>query len=198
MIEQASVPPPSVPSPSSPVPARLTPRLRRVLRWATGLLVVFALGVGATWLAQVRPLQLRVEALEQERAALEAQAADLTLQVQAMEAVRAENVSLKVDQARLNQQSLVLQAMASTAQAQLGLTGGSSAEAPGPLLARVDGHLAALQDMLAGSMQQSVRDLRDRLALAAGEVTSDPFAARRDLEILANGLRLLEEQLSGA
>jgi hypothetical protein len=66
------------------------------------------------------------------------------------------------------------------------------------LLAQVEEHLAALQVVLAGSMQQGVRDLRDRLALAAGELRSDPFAAQRDLEILANGLRMLEEQVSGA
>jgi len=197
MTEPATVPP-LAPSPSSLESSRFSPWLRRALRWATGLLVVFAMGLGATWLAQVRPLQAQVESLEQERATLEAQAADLTLQLQAMEAVRAENVSLKVDQAKLEQQRLVLQAMTATAQAQLALTDGSAVEAPGPLLSRVDGHLTSLQNGLAGSMQQDVRDLRDRLALAAGEVESDPFAARRDLEVLANGLRMLEEQLSGA
>jgi len=197
MTESASVPP-AAPSPTSSGSSRFAPWLRRALRWATGLLLVFAMGLGATWLAQVRPLQLQVEALRQERAALEAEAADLKLQVQAMEAVRAENVSLKVDQARLEQQRLVLQAMTATAQAQLALAGGSAVEAPGPLLAQVEAKLAALQGVLAGSMQQDVRNLRDRLALAAGEVESDPFAAQRDLEILANGLRMLEEQLSGA
>jgi hypothetical protein len=189
---------PSSPSPSSSVPSPFAPWLRRALRWTTGLLVVFTLGLGATWLAQVRPLQVRVAALEQEQTALTTQAADLQLQVQAMEAVRAENVRLKVDQARLEQQRLVLQAMIATAQAQLALAGGSAGEAPGPLLDQVEEHLAALEAALAGSLQQDVRDLRDRLALAGGEVESDPFAARRDLEILANGLRMLEEQLSGA
>jgi len=197
MTEPATVPP-LAPSPSSLESSRFSPWLRRALRWATGLLVVFAMGLGATWLAQVRPLQAQVESLEQERATLEAQAADLTLQLQAMEAVRAENVSLKVDQAKLEQQRLVLQAMTATAQAQLALAGGSAVEAPGPLLAQVEAKLAALQGVLAGSMQQDVRNLRDRLALASGEVESDPFAAQRDLEILANGLRMLEEQLSGA
>ncbi len=197
MTEPATVMPLS-PSPSSSEPSRFRLWLRRALRWTTGLLLVFALGLGATWLAQVQPLQQQVEALEQERAALEAQAADLQLQVQDLQAVRAENISLKVDQARLEQQRLVLQAMSATAQAQLALAGGSAGEAPGPLLAQVEEHLAALQVVLAGSMQQGVRDLRDRLALAAGELRSDPFAAQRDLEILANGLRMLEEQVSGA
>lgn len=197
MTEPASVMP-STPSPSSSEPSRFRTLLRRALRWTTGLLVVFAMGLGATWVAQVRPLQLHVEALEQERAALEAQVADLKLQVEAMDALRAENVSLKADQARLEQHRLVLQAMTATAQAQLALAGGSAVEAPGPVLARVGEYLVALQDVLAGSMQQEVRDLRDRLALASRELTSDPFAAQRDLEILANGLRMLEEQLSGA
>jgi cell division protein FtsB len=198
MTEPAPVAAPSKPSPSTPVPSRFTPRLRRSLRWATGLLLVFALGLGATWLVRVRPLQVRVEALEQERSTLEAQAAELQRQVQDMNAVRSENITLKVDQARLEQQRLVLQAMTGTAKAQLALAGGSTSEAPATLLAQVDGQLSALQEALAGSMQQGVGDLRDRLALAAGEVTSDPFAAQRDLEILANGLSMLEEQLSGA
>jgi hypothetical protein len=172
--------------------------LRRALRWVTGLLVVFALGLGATWLAQVQPLRERLAVLEEERASLESRAAELQALVAEMDAVRAENVSLKVGQARMEQHLSLLQAMTSTASAQVSLASGAELARAAAALSQADGYLAGLEQALAGSMQQDVRDLRQRLALAVGELESDPFAARRDLEVLANGLEILERLLSGA
>jgi len=194
-------PPASLPSPAAPTPkppSRSAAWLRRALRWATGLVVVFALGLGATWMAQVRPLHLRLAALEEERALLDARVAELQAKVSDMDAVRAENASLKVGQAKMEQHLAVLQAMIATAQAQVSLASGAERAKAGAALSQADGYLAELEQALAGSMQDDVRALRERLAMAAGELESDPFAARRDVEVLANGLENLKRQLSGA
>lgn len=198
-----STPVPSPAEPPAPAAPQLKPPSRSAqwrsgaLRWSTGLLVVFALGLGATWLAQVRPLQQRVALLEQERASLQASVADLQVLVAHMEDVRAENVGLKVAQAKLEQSSALLKARVGTAQAQLVLAAGGEAQQAVEALADADGQLAFLEQALAGSQQEGVRVLRDRLALAVQEVESDPFAARRDLEVLANGIETMEKALSG-
>lgn len=201
MTESTPVPSPAgPPAPAAPQPkppSRLAQWRSGALRWSTGLLVVFALGLGATWLAQVRPLQQRVALLEQERASLQASLAELQVLVAQMEDVRAENVGLKVAQAKLAQSTALLKARVGTAQAQLVLAAGGEAQQAVEALEDADGQLAFLEQALAGSQQESVRVLRDRLALAVQEVESDPFAARRDLEVLANGIETMEKALSG-
>lgn len=171
--------------------------MSRALRWTTGLLVVFALGLGATWLAQVRPLQQQVAVLEQEQGALQASLADLQAEVAQMEAVRAENVVLKVGQAKLDQSFALLKARVGTMQAQLVLAAGGEAQQAAQALTDADSQLAVLEQALAGSQQAGVQILRERLALAVSELESDPFAARRDLEVLANGIETMEKALSG-
>jgi len=186
---------PAVPDPIPASPSKS--RWSRLLRWTTGLLVVFALGLGATWMVQVRPLQQQVAVLEQEQGVLQAGIAELQAQVTQMEAVRAENVTLLVRQAKLDQSFALLKARVGTLQAQLILSAGGEAQEAAQALVSVDSQLAMLEQALAGSQQEDVQILRERLALAIGELESDPFAARRDLEVLANGLDTMEKALSG-
>ena len=186
---------PAVPDPVSASPSKS--RWSRVLRWTTGLLVVFALGLGATWMVQVRPLRQQVAVLEQEQGVLQAGIAELQAQVTQMEAVRAENVALLVGQAKLDQSFALLKARVGTLQAQLILSAGGEAQKAAQALVSADSQLAMLEQTLAGSQQEDVQILRERLALAIRELESDPFAARRDLEVLANGLDTMEKALSG-
>jgi len=191
----APKPMPAIPNPKPASPSKS--RWSRVLRWTTGLLVVFALGLGATWMVQVRPLRQQVAVLEQEQGVLQAGIAELQAQVTQMEAVRAENVALLVGQAKLDQSFALLKARVSTLQAQLVLSAGGEAQEAAQALVSADSQLAMLEQALAGSQQEDVQILRERLALAIGELESDPFAARRDLEVLANGLDAMEKALSG-
>ena len=186
---------PAVPDPVSASPSKS--RWSRVLRWTTGLLVVFALGLGATWMVQVRPLRQQVAVLEQEQVVLQAGIAELQAQVTQMDAVRAENVALLVGQAKLDQSFALLKARVGTLQAQLILSAGGEAQKAAQALVSADSQLAMLEQTLAGSQQEDVQILRERLALAIRELESDPFAARRDLEVLANGLDTMEKALSG-
>jgi hypothetical protein len=55
--------------------------------------------------------------------------------------------------------------------------------------------LRQLENRLSGVDADDVQGMRERLALALEEVETDEFAARRDLEILANNLIALEQRL---
>jgi chromosome segregation ATPase len=169
----------------------------RALRWTTGLLVVFALGLVATWLVQVRPLRQQVAALDQERESLQASVADLQAEASRLEGMDAENAALKAMKVELEQISALLAARVGTLQAQYVLASGGDAGEAVEALSSADDKLEVLEKALAGTQQESVRALRYRLAMAAEEVKSDPFAAQRDLEVLANGLETMEKELSG-
>ncbi len=199
---------PTSPAPTSsapPVPPAIQPTPRsgwapwksRALRWTTGLLVVFALGLVAAWLVQVRPLRQQVAVLEQERESLLASVADLQAQTDRLEGVDAENTALKATQAVLEQNSALLMAKAGTVQAQFVLASGGDAGEAVEALSTADGQLEVLEKALSGTQQESVRALRYRLAMAVEEIESDPFAAQRDLEVLANGLETMAKDLSG-
>ena len=54
--------------------------------------------------------------------------------------------------------------------------------------------LATLRDLMGDS---DLERIRERLVLVLSEVDNDPFAAERDLEILANILLEIERELSG-
>lgn len=197
--------PPAPTSSAPPVPPAIQPTPRsgwapwksRALRWTTGLLVIFALGLVATWLVQVRPLRQQVAVLEQERESLLASVADLQAQTDRLEGVDAENTALKATQAVLEQNSALLMANVGTVRAQFVLASGGDAGEAVEALSTADGQLEVLEKALSGTQQESVRALRYRLAMAVEEIESDPFAAQRDLEVLANGLETMAKDLSG-
>jgi hypothetical protein len=201
--EPASSAPPVPPVPAVPRVKQPAPKSRwaswkaRALRWTTGLLVVFALGLVATWLVQVRPLRQQVAALEQERESLQASVADLQVETARLEGVDAENVALRATQTELEQNAALLKAKAGTLQAQFVLASGGDTREAAKALSSADDQLEILEKALAGAQQESVRALRYRLAMAAEEIKTDPFAAQRDLEVLANGLETMEKELSG-
>jgi hypothetical protein len=201
MTESTPTPPApasSAPSVQQPAPrSRWAPWKSRALRWTTGLLVVFALGLGALWLVQVRPLRQQVAELERERESLQANVADLQTETARLEGVDAENAILKATKAELEQSSALRAARVGTLQAQYVLASGGDAREAVEALSSADDKLEILEKALAGTQQESVRALRYRLAMAAEEVESDPFAAQRDLEVLANGLETMEKELSG-
>jgi hypothetical protein len=149
------------------------------------------------WLVQVQPLRRQVAALEQERVSLQASVADLQAETARLEGVDAENAALKATKVELEQTSALLMARVGTLQAQFVLASGGDAGEAVEALSSADDKLEILEKALAGTQQESVRSLRYRLAMAAEEVKADPFAAQRDLEVLANGLETLGKELSG-
>ncbi len=64
-------------------------------------------------------------------------------------------------------------------------------------LASTDERLAVLEAGLSGQNAEVVAGMRERLGLVLDELGDDAFAARRDLEVLANNLLTLERSLFG-
>jgi hypothetical protein len=64
-------------------------------------------------------------------------------------------------------------------------------------LTGTDARLGALESTLEGANAEEVAEMSNRLQLVLEEAESDTFAARRDLEILANNLLALERVLFG-
>ncbi|HEY44749.1 MAG TPA: hypothetical protein G4O11_12270, partial [Anaerolineae bacterium] len=61
----------------APPPSKFRLFLNRALRWVTGLMLVFVLGVVAMWVIRVRPVQAELQSLQTELEAMQQQVATL-------------------------------------------------------------------------------------------------------------------------
>ena len=177
--------------------SRLGRFLRRALRWATATVVVFGLGVVATWFNQVRPRIAQQEALEQGLAAVEAQRDQLQAAVDELQGVQAENEVLQDELQETEGRLALLRVLIDVTSAQLGI----AQEDPIAAKAALENTAAAIVDLgkkLGPSEASTVAALQERLALALEEMEPDIFAAQRDLEILANSLLEIERDQFGS
>ena len=177
--------------------SRLGRFLRRALRWATATLVVFGLGVAATWFNQVRPRIAQQEALEQGLAAVEAQRDQLQAAVDELQGVQAENEVLQDELQETEGRLALLRVLIDVTSAQLGI----AQEDPIAAKAALENTAAAIADLgkkLGPSEASTVAGLKDRLTLVQAELEADIFAAQRDLEILANSLLEIERDQFGS
>ena len=176
---------------------RLGRFLRRALRWAAAAGAVFALGVAATWFAQVRPRTQQIEALIQALAEVEAQRDQLQEQVVELEGVRSENealqASLREAQARLDLLSILVDV--TTAQLAIAEEDPIAAKVA---LEETDQTLRDLGEKLDPREASAIASLRERVGLVLGEIDADIFAAQRDLEVLANSLLEIEREHFGS
>jgi hypothetical protein len=176
--------------------SRRGPFFRSFLLWCIGLLGIFALGIAATWILQVRPrLETSIQ-LEREREELATQAADLHAALETLAPLEAENKAL---QARLDetQAHLLLSLVISdVASARIALSQDDVAGASTSLAgtARKLQEMTRFPDVID---PETLEGLQARLGLLLGEIEIDEFAARSDLEVLANNLALLEKSLYG-
>jgi chromosome segregation ATPase len=164
--------------------------------------LVFALGVLATWLTRVRPQAQALRELRVERESILARAEEID---EELLATQEENRHLQSDVDELEAQLEQAQGERAAAQNHLDLlkvlVDVSAAQLAvaqeEPLQARAalestDERLASLQEVLSGDQGEQIQDLRDRLALALESIGEDDFAAQRDLEVLANSLLAIE------
>ena len=171
--------------------------LRRALRWATATLVVFALGVAATWISQVRPRISQVQALEEGLAAVEKQRDQRQAALDELQGVQAENEELKAELQETEGRLALLRVLVDVTTAQLGI----AQEDPIAAKAALENTAAALVDLgekLGPGEASTVAGLQERLALVQEELESDIFAAQRDLEILANSLLEIQRDQFGS
>jgi hypothetical protein len=177
-----------------PPPSRMSLFLRRALRWVTGLLFVFVLGILAMWAVQVRPAGERIRSLEAQLESSRSKIGELEAQVEALRPLEAENATLVSDLNRAEQRMDVLSVLVDVTSAQLAMAQDDPVAAKSAL-AGTDDRLLRLDTDLVGA--DTVRGLRTRLALVISELDTDVFAAEQDLQVLANNLVSLERSIFG-
>lgn len=183
MSETAEGPATTPPRP----PSRIGRFFRRLLRWAASVVVLFALGVGATWLVRVRPQAAEIERLRSELATAQAELETLRPLPAQVESLQDELTKLRTAVAL---QEILVDVTSARFSLALGDAGGATAN-----LALTDARLTSLASMLPPSQAAQVAPLRERLALAQREISGDRFAAMSDLEVLANQLVSLRQSL---
>jgi hypothetical protein len=186
----AAKPTPPVQPPAPKPPSRLGRTLRRVLVWAVGLEVIFALGVAAAWFAQILPKAGEIQQLRTDLAAAQTE-------LQGLRPLVAENQALTVDLAQALRQQAVVDVLVdvTSAQAAIALENPSGARLA---LGGTDNRLQALSTLLdAPDAQERVSAMRGRLTQILAELDRDAFAAQNDLEVLANDLAVLRQEAGG-
>ena len=187
-------PPELLPDVEPPPPSRVSLLLNRALRWTTGILLVFVLGVVAMWAIRVRPAQAELQSLQADLETMQEQITTLEERVQSLLPLEAENEALQAELAETEQQMAIRGVLVDITSAQLAMAQEDPIAAKAAL-AGTDDRMKALDVELVGT--DTLEGLRTRLALVVDELDSDTFAAQRDLQILANNLISLERSLFG-
>jgi hypothetical protein len=173
-------------------PSKISRFLSRALRWVTGIVVVFALGMAATWAAKVSPLTKQINSLQQELGSVQTQLETAQSEVELIQPLEDANASLKAEIAKSEQRMDLLSVLVDVTTAQLAMAQEDPIAAKAAL-AGTDERLMMLDEDLVGG--DTVEGLRNRLALVIDELDTDTFAAQRDLQILSNNLISLERSL---
>lgn len=177
-------------------PPEPRPWLRKVLLWAVGLVVVFSAGVLLSWTLQVRPQAARIESLETQFLASQDQIKLLDEELQSLRPLSGQITQLREELSSAEAHLDLLNVLVDVTTAQLALAQEDDIAARAALTG-TSSRLDALESTLEGSNAKDVGDMNARLQLVVEEVQNDPFAARRDLEILTNSLLALERVLFG-
>ena len=187
-------PPELLPEIEAPPPSRFRMFFSRALRWITGFMLVFVLGVVAMWVIRVRPAQTELQSRQAELDGMQDQITTLEDQVQSLLPLEEENASLQAELAKTEQQMAIRGVLVDVTSAQLAMAQDDTVAAKAAL-AGTDDRLKKLDVELVDT--DTLEGLRTRLALVVDELDSDAFAAQRDLQILANNLISLERSLFG-
>ena len=181
------------PKPPAPKDSRAGGFLKRAFRWVVIFLVVFTLGIVAMLFVRVGPLTDERDSLSHSLAEAQAANQDLQTEIDRLEGVEQENRALSEALQRTEVKLALLNILVDVTRAQLAL----AQEDPLRVAAALEGtgeKLAILRDLMQDS---DLEGIRERLVLVLAEADGDPFAAERDLEILANSLLAIERELSG-
>ena len=177
-------------------PAPPSRRVRRILMWAVIVLLIFGLGVGSSWALQVKPQAEQIASLQTGLDSAESELAAAQAELEILRPLEGENTALKAALQSGEQHLDLLFVLVDVSTAQLGMLQEDVLAAKAALTG-TDARLASLEKQLDENDAQTVAGLRDRVALVIEEAGLDAFAARRDLEILANNLLSLELLLFG-
>jgi hypothetical protein len=159
------------------------------LRWITGAVVVFGLGVLATFLTLVQPLRTQNQNLQAELQTSRQELQDTQADLESLDPLEQDYEQAQISLALLDVRQDVTAAQLALAQ--------DDPLAVRAALSGTDAKLQTLRSRLAGSAADSVLGMRNRLTLVLDEFEDDPFAAQNDLEVLASNLDTLHEALFG-
>jgi len=169
--------------------------LRTCLFWSVGLFGIFALGLAATWVLQVRPRSIQIEKLGVQAATAQAEVDNLEERLDLLLPLEEENAALLVETNAMNQELALLRVLLSVKTAQMALMMDDVVDAQvGFENSRED--LERIAQGMTGAEAEVLRDIINRLDLIQSEIDRDPEAAAQDLEILANTLVTLERAIS--
>ena len=177
-------------------PSKFALFLRKLLRWATGTLTIFTLGIVLMWIVQVRPRTIELRELESQFQSANQEIEKLAGELDILKAVDAENAALEASLDETLMHLNLLSVLVDVSNAQLALNDGNL-EMAQATLAETDSKLDLLAIDLDGNRQDTVEAMQERLSLALGEINEDTFAAQSDLEVLRNTLLALERSLFG-
>jgi cell division protein FtsL len=171
-------------------------RLRRALLWILSLVVIFAAGVILTWAVRIRPQAAQLVELQSQVASLQEQLDDQKTELGELRPLVEENALLAEDLVKLSAHLDLLVVLVDVTTAQLALAQEDDIAARAALTG-TEARLNTLEAGLEGPDAAAVAEMRTRLQLVLDGVETDNFAARRDLEIMANDLLSLERVLFG-
>jgi hypothetical protein len=177
-------------------PSKLRLFLRRLVRWLVAVLVIFGLGIVATWITRVAPQQKEIENLERDLE-ISREEADLSAsEVEDLLPLVDENEELKSDLGSMEMHIEILKIQGDVASAHLALLAEDIVTARASL-AGTDTRIDALMSNLDGEDRNTVQGMLTRLELVLQELGEDSFAAIRDLEVLTSNLAALERSIFG-
>jgi hypothetical protein len=171
-------------------------RLRRVLLWAVSLIIILAVGVILMWTLRVRPQAAQITEMEAEIISAQDQINTQDIELQNLRPLVDANEQLVDERSLASAHLNLLAVLVDVTTAQLALAQEDDIAARAALTG-TDARLGALESTLEGANAEEVAEMSNRLQLVLEEAESDTFAARRDLEILANNLLALERVLFG-
>jgi hypothetical protein len=177
-----------------PSEGRVGKILRQSLRWIAGVAFIFAIGVLVVFFVRVRPQADQIRSLQRELDENRTELADLQSRVDRLEPLEAENEELKQELADRELHLSLLSVLVDVTNAQLEV----AQDQPGAAKAALedtDSKLESLLEGLDGQNAEAVSAMRNRLDLVLDGLEDDVFAAQRDLEIMANNLVELEQQM---
>ena len=180
--------------------ARPEPRSRQILRvavrWLIILLVIFGAGAFVAYWFLYRPARAETSAINAQLAQANQQIADLQSQVNQLKPLGTENQRLQKELNTAQQHIQILTALSEVNAARAALADQNLSEAKAQL-DKLSQNLDALQTTVPASEKDKITAMQNRLTLVTGEMDQNTFAAKSDLDVLANSLTELEKTLFG-
>lgn len=172
---------------SEATPSRLAAMLRSLLRWGTAVLIVFALGAIATLYIRVRPLASEVDEFQAQADQLSSELSSAQSELDRLRPLEAdfEEAQLRLD---------LLRILLDVTSARLALAEEDALTARFSLSGTEDA-LQSLSSKLTGNQASDLEAMQSRLRLVLDELEDDQFAARSDLEVIANWVVSLERDI---